>query len=181
MENRSPEPEPLEVQVGGLAREELRAALQARGVALNAHAETLLAHPVFDDRAGEPIVVVARTVAVLGEPDGATLPGVFAAAAAQGLRLCPPDTGPYLRLALTEQADSTDSVLSAGRAPADAITVASPPLDDDVDYPKGFYLRVVDGRPWLRGYRCDDLHVFAPSDRFAFRQAEDGIGRADGT
>ncbi len=39
------------------------------------------------------------------------------------------------------------------------------------DYPKGFYLRVVDGRAWLRGYRCDDEYDFDPADRFVFRRA----------
>lgn len=140
---------------------------------MNAHAETLLAHPVFDDRDGESVHVVERMVADLGFAGGATLPEIFSAAADQGLGLCPPDTGPYLRLAWSAQADSSNSVLSAGHSPEGALVVASAPLSDDDDYPKGFYLRVVDGQQWLRGYRCDDLYVHSPADRFAFRQIDE--------
>lgn len=43
----------------------------------------------------------------------------------------------------------------------------APSRDDE--YPKGFYLRVVDGRAWLRGYRCDDGHSWSPDDRFIFQ------------
>ncbi|MFB2585856.1 hypothetical protein [Herbiconiux liukaitaii] len=161
----------VELEVGGMSRRQLLAALQSRGVLLNAHAETLLAHPVFDQRSGEPIRVVERMVADLGFAGGATLPEIFSASVDQGLSLCPPDTGPYLRLTWAAQAHSSNSVLSAGQSPEGALVVASVPLSDDDEYPKGCYLRVVEGQQWLRGYRCDDLYVHSPADRFAFRQA----------
>jgi hypothetical protein len=159
----------VRLQVGGLSRSELRTALETGGVLLNAHAHTLLEHAVFDLRDAEEITIVERSVGDLGLGAGATLPEVFAAARAQGLALCPPDAGPYLRLALTSQANAPDSVLSAGRSPTGALKVAAAPLSDDVEFPKGFYLRVVDHRPWLRGYRCDDKYRFSADDRFVFR------------
>lgn len=160
---------PLRLHVGGLSRDDLRLALQRHGVQLNVHAQTLLDHPVFDPREPEEVVLVERDLSELGLGDGGTLPEVFAVAASRGLALCPPDTAPYLRLAMTWQENAPDSVLSAGRSPAGALKVASAPLSDDVEYPKGFYLRVVDHLPWLRGYRCDLEYRFAPADRFAFR------------
>ncbi len=161
--------ETLRLQVGGLTRVELRATLRSRGVLLNAHAVTLLDHPVFDLRNREEISIVERNVADLDLREGGTLPEVFAAARERRLAVCPPDTGPYLRLALTSQANAPDSVLSAGRSPAGALKVATTPLSDDVELPKGFYLRVVDDKHWLRGFRCDDEYRFSPRDRFAFR------------
>lgn len=159
---------PQRVVIGGLSRAQLRDQLRASGVGLNAHAETLLDDvPLTAERA--ETALVAATVAHLGHAEGATLPQIFEAAHELGWSLCPPDTGAYLRLALETQASSTDSVLSAGHAPADALTVASPPVSSDDEYPKGFYLRVVDGRPWLRGYRCDDTYVWSPTDAFVFR------------
>ncbi|MFE5836356.1 hypothetical protein [Arthrobacter sp. NPDC056493] len=143
--------------------------LSSRGVLLNGHAETLLGDVVFDDQPSRPVVVTERTVAELGRPDGATLAQIFEAAQQQGLLLCPLDTGPYLRLALNEQVASGDSVMSSGRAPDGALTVASEALIMDDEYPKGFYLRVVDGQAWLRGYRCDDRHAWSPDDRFIFQ------------
>ena len=163
--------EQLEIAVGGLTRAALRSRLNSRCVLLNAHAETLLEDAVFDERAIRAIVVTQRTVADLGLPDGVTLPQILDGAQQQGLLLCPADTGPYLRMALSEQATSLDSVMSSGRAPTGAITVAAETLSDDDNYPKGFYLRVVDGQAWLRGYRCDDEHPWSADDRFVFRLA----------
>ena len=160
--------QPIQLSVGGTGRAELRAALQSHGVLLNAHAETLLDHEVYAVRDPVELTIVERAVGELGLGDGGTLPEVYAAAQQQGLWLCPPDTGPYLRLAMRSQPNAPDSVLSAGRSPAGSIKVAAAPLSDDVEFPKGFYLRVVDGVPWLRGYRCDDEYRFSAGDRFAF-------------
>ncbi|MCO1339612.1 hypothetical protein BJH93_12025 [Kocuria polaris] len=163
--------ERFELRVGGLSCGQLMIELSSRGIQLNGHAETLLEDVVHDGRAAQTVVLTERTVADLGFPTGATLSGVFEAARRRGLQLCPADTGPYLRLALTEQAESRDSVMSAGRAPEGALTVAAEPLSEDDEYPKGFYLRVVDGQAWLRGYRCDDEHRWSPEDRFLFQLA----------
>ncbi|KTS81260.1 hypothetical protein NS183_17330 [Microbacterium testaceum] len=157
------------IDVGGLSRGDLIERLDAHGIHRNPFADVLLADAVFDDAARETVTVLERSVADLGFPDGATLPRVFDAAARHGLGLCPPVTAPYLRLATLDQASAPDSILSTGRAPTGSVNVASPVLRADHDYPKGFYLRVIDGVPWLRGYRCDDEHVLSPGDRFAFR------------
>lgn len=161
-------PRSFELAIGGRSRQELVEGLRLAGVLLNPHADALLAHAVFDEPQSETVRVVDRTVAELGFASGATLPQIYATAEAQGLALCPPQTAPYLRLAWLGQAQSSDSVMSAGRSPDSALNIASPVLSDDPDFPTGFYLRVVDGQPWLRGYRCDDLYVFAPEVRFAF-------------
>ncbi|WP_287903881.1 hypothetical protein [Arthrobacter sp.] len=165
-------PDTLRLRVGGLDPACLRAALTARGVLLNAHAETLLDHPAFSARLPEEIIVVQKSVEALGFAAGATLPRVFAVARRRGLGLCPPDAGPYLRLALLHQPDAPDSVLSAGRSPSGSLKVASAPLRDDESYPKGFYLRAVDGQLWLRGYRCGDEYCFPPDQDFIFRVDE---------
>lgn len=161
------------LRVGGLTRDELITALDAAGVGLNASAETLLGDAVFDDATTTDMVeVVERTVGDLGLIDGGSLTRILHTAREQGLLPCPATTGPYLRLAVRDQANAPDSVMSRGRAPTGSVTVASEPLRADDDYPKGFYLRVVDGRPWLRGYRCSDEHVWSPEDRFAFRAGD---------
>lgn len=158
------------LDIGTLSRSALTAALGARGVGLNQYADMLLSHEAFGAPAQRSLRVVALPVRDLGLPDGARLSQVFAAADGLGLGLLPPETGPYLRLAMVDQASAPDSVMSAGRAPTGAITVASQPLSDDDEYPKGFYLRTVDGRPWLRGYLCDDEHRWASTDEFAFEK-----------
>ncbi|MFG6475939.1 hypothetical protein ACFXP7_06075 [Microbacterium sp. P06] len=158
----------LSLSVGGLARPELLRRLAGQEVLLNPHAETLLDHAIFEEQPVRQVVVAERTVGDLGLVGGATLGEVFDRARTQGLILCPADAGPYLRMAWKDQAPSADRVMSSGRAPTASLTVAAEPLSEDDDYPKGFYLRVVEGRPWLRGYRCDDEHIWSPDDRFAF-------------
>ena len=48
---------------------------------------------------------VERAIEELGLTDGGTLPEIFSAAADQGLKLCPPETDPYLRSAGSVQAE----------------------------------------------------------------------------
>ena len=170
--------ESLSVVVGGSSREELLARLSSRGIQLNEHARTLLAHHCFEVREPEGLEVLQRSLTELGLTGGGTLPEIFAAVRAEGLAPLPADTGPYLRLALLDQEPAPESVLSAGRVPTGAVNVLSPPLSADHEYPKGFYLRVVDGVTWLRGYRCDDAYLW-PADSVIALRAADGTPLED--
>lgn len=164
------------LQVGGLTREEIHTALAAAGVRLNTSAERLLDDPVFASQEAltvQSFDMVERTVGQLGLTDGATLVEIMAARREQGFLLCPPYAAPYLRLALLDQPNAPDSIMSAGRPPSGALQIASPRLRDDDDFPRGFYLRVVDGTLWLRGYRCTDDAPWSAGDRFVFRAEED--------
>lgn len=162
------------VQVGGLTRSDLESALVEAGVRFNASAETLLADPLFESAEAETaatVEIVECTIGQLGLASGATLPQVLAAAREQGLMPCAPFTGPYLRLATPDQPSAPDSVLSNGRPPLGALHVASERLRADYEYPRGFYLRVVEGALWLRGFRCSDDAPWSSGDRFAFRSS----------
>lgn len=158
----------LSIQIGGRPRHELTRALREAGVQLNAYAETLLDRPEFKSPPSQDLQIAFRTVGELGHPGGAVQSEIFAAAAAQGLGLCPLIAAPDLRLALLDQTNAPDSVLSGGRAPTGAIHVASAPISEDVEVPRGFYLRVVDGQPWLRGFRCDDTYRWPGDAQLAF-------------
>lgn len=157
----------MTVVVGGASLEELLALLGECGIQLNESARTLLAHRCFEAREPERLDVVRRSLAQLGLAGGGTLPEIFAAVRARGFAPLPADAGPYLRLAYREQEQAPDSVLSAGRAPTGAVHVLSLPLSAEDEYPKGFYLRVVDGVTWLRGFRCDDEYVWPADSVFA--------------
>ena len=112
--------------------------------------------------------MVQRSLKELGLAAGAALPLVFEAAQDHGLDLCPADTGPYLRLAWRTQPNAPDAIMSNGRAPTGSVTVAASVLREEDEYPKGFYLRVIDHRLWLRGYRCDLAYAWDPDDSFVF-------------
>jgi hypothetical protein len=158
----------IRVPVGGRSRAALMDELRTADVLLNTHAETLLAALDFDGFPARVLVVEERTVAELGFAGGATLPEILESAADHGLALCPVEAGPFLRLAIVEQLDAGESARSSGTAPVGSLTIASAALSADDAFPKGFYLRVVDGRRWLRGYRCDADHQWSPGDRFLF-------------
>jgi hypothetical protein len=163
------------VQVGGLTRSDLASALAEAGVRLNVSAETLLADPLFASDEAETattVEIVESTLGQLGLFDGATLPQVLAVARQQNLLPCAPFVAPYLRLAMLDQPSAPDSVMSSGRPPSGAVHVASERLRAESDYPRGFYLRVVDGTPWLRGFQCSDDAPWSSHDRFAFRWSE---------
>lgn len=163
-------PRSRELSIGGLTRPQLHATLKQAGVQLNEAANTLLQNAEFDHQTHDHITVVERTVLQLGFQHGATSPEIFATASELGLALCPAITGPYLRLAALDQVSAPDSIMSNGSAPSASLTIASAPLVVDDEYPKGFYLRAVNGTLWLRGYWSGDDHVWSPGDRFAFRQ-----------
>jgi hypothetical protein len=46
--------------------------------------------------------------------------------------------------------------------------VASRPLDESEETPKGFYLRRNDGVLWLRGYWSHAGHLWSPEDLLVF-------------
>lgn len=160
--------DPLTLQVGTTARQHLLEELGRGGVQLNASARTLLDDDVFDRPTPQSVTVVQRSLKELDLAAGAALPLVFEAAQDQGLALCPADTGPYLRLVWRTQPNAPDAIMSNGRAPTGSLTVAAPLLRADDDYPKGFYLRVIDDRLWLRGYHCDLSYAWDPDDSFVF-------------
>lgn len=145
---------------------DLLARLRAAGVAMNESAERLIADARVCAAVPERVTVVERTLADLGLSDGGTLPELRRAVEAAGLRECPPAVAPLLRLVTLDQANAPDSVLRRGRAPDGSAHVLSPSLSDEPGVHRGLYLRVVDHVPWLRGFACDDLHVFGREDRW---------------
>ncbi len=161
---------PSPVRIGGMSKSTLRRAAQEHGVQLNEAAEQLLGDPRFTTLTRRRITrITALSVAELGFGEGATYGQLTARALESGLTECPLELGPHLRLQFLNQAEAADgTALTHGRAPPGSITIASPPLDDSDETPKGFYLRKVDGVSWLRGYRSWAGHVWSPGDVLVF-------------
>jgi hypothetical protein len=161
---------PGSVSIGGLSKPELLAALRAHDVQLNQAAETLFEDPRFTTLRGRHVVeIAALSVADLGFGEGATYGQLVARALESGLVECPLELGPHLRMQLRDQPDGADGKpLSHGRAPHGSITVASSPLDDVDEAPKGFYLRRVNAVSWLRGYWSWPGHIWSPEDVLVF-------------
>lgn len=157
------------VRVGGLDRSALRDALRSRGVMLNRAAEALFDDERFVTSPREHAVEVrALCGAELGLEEGVTYERLVALARDAGLSECPLELAAHLRLTWPDQPEAPPADASAQRAPAGSLTVASAPLDDARDTPRGFYLVRRDGAPWLRGYWASAGHVWDPRDVFVF-------------
>ena len=167
---------PSSVRVGGIAKSALLQALREHEVQLNEAAEALFEDPRFAPAAASQVIdIVSLSVADLGFPEGATYGQLTARALESGWVECPLELGPHLRLQFVDQAEGADgSAVTHGRAPPGSITVASPPLDETDETPKGFYLRRVDGVLCLRGYRSWPGHVWGPDDVLVFRRTVPG-------
>ncbi|MEK4100048.1 helicase [Bacillus sp. FSL E2-0195] len=158
------------VEVGGLTKSQLIQKLQQYSILMNEYGERLLADDKFTtSNTKYSLETVELTVIDLGFPDGATTAQLFKRASELGLELCPLELGPQLRLEYLEQPEGyLGNASQQHQAPSGSITIASEILTKDDDFPKGFYLRQINGVFWLRGYIADHLHVWKPEDHFIF-------------
>ena len=159
------------VNRGGRNGAELFDDLSRAGIRLNESAIELLQSAAFttsDVRTA--LVTVEFTVNGLGFPYGATFPEIIRNAIDLDLSLCPIDVGPHFRLQYLDQPEGfLGQPITQHRAPPGSITIASEPHVEDGDFPRGFYLRRIEGALWLRGYQSDGLHCWAPDDHLLQR------------
>lgn len=155
------------IEYGGLSKQELKDKLCRSGIKLNLYAGILLDSDVFIiSQSGKEAFVGELTVQDLGFECGATLCQLLASVEKTGLHLCPLELGPYFRLEFLDQEEEFEG--ENHKAPKGSLTILSEPLiPDDDSFPKGFYLRKIDGELWLRGYCCSMEYVWAPTDRVA--------------
>ncbi|WP_042148328.1 hypothetical protein [Paucisalibacillus sp. EB02] len=160
------------IEVGGLTKFELFQKMEQNSIMLNEYGETLLSDERFTtSETTYTLKTVELTIRDLGYPDGSTLPRIFKRSSELGLELCPLELGPHLRLKYLDQPDgNTRNLSQQNQAPFGSITIASEIVSEDDDFPKGFYLRNINGVLWLRGYIADDQHVWSPDDHFIFCQ-----------
>jgi hypothetical protein len=165
-------PEVRLVQIGGRTSAELLTDLDSGGIKLNEHAKTLLTSGNFKtDTTPRRVAVVVISVRDLGLPHGSGVQAILANALERSLCLCPMELAPHFRLQYRNQPEgSVGHPATQQKAPPGSITVASEPIAAESNFPKGFYLRRIEGVPWLRGYRSDNEHIWHPDDYFAFCQ-----------
>lgn len=156
------------VSVGGLAKPELTQALRQDPVFLNEYAEMLFASEHFTtSETRQTLTTIELTVGELGFVQGAAIAEIHRRAGELGLGLCRLELGPWMRLQYRDQPEGYwGRTVIRNQAPPGSITIA--PLTTDDDFPKGFYLRRIEGALWLRGYCCDNLQVWNADDHFVF-------------
>jgi hypothetical protein len=161
------------VTVGGLTKAELLEELRRNAISMNEAAEQLFASELFTTSTAQySVMTVELTIQDLGFSQGAKSADISAKAAALGLAPCPLELGPHLRLQYLDQPEGFwGHPQRQHQAPSGSITIASEQLTDDDEFPKGFYLRRIQGVLWLRGYRSGAEHIWSPDDHLIFRQA----------
>ena len=60
---------------------------------------------------------------------------------------------------MDQEEENAGDLSRKNEAPTGSVTIASHLISDEESFPKGFYVRKVDGVLWLRGYVADNLHV----------------------
>lgn len=160
------------VEVGGLTKSQLVQKLQQYSILMNEYGKKLITDDKFTTSDKKySLKTVELTVGNLGFPAGANTEQIFKRAEELGLKLCPLELGPQLRMGYLDQTEgSSSNSLQKQQAPSGSITIASEILTEDDNFPKGFYLRRINGILWLRGYCTDHLHVWNPNDHFIFCQ-----------
>ncbi len=159
-----------EVHIATSDKMKLLQLLNENGIKLNGYAEMLLNHPAFTiPPEGSVYTVMEVTVESVGFCQGASLSQILEQAKASGYGLCPMGLAPFFRLTYMAQKEVEEETDKQHRAPVGSITIASLPLSNDVDFPKGFYIRKMNGELWLRGYICDDQHIWSKDDKFLFQ------------
>ena len=155
-----------------IPKDEIPAVLRKNHIHVNEYANLYMRHTAFQTEGAQPPIRVALcSLRELGLENGGQYAEIFAKVAERGLSPCRPSTGLFLRLAYSEQVESRNSVLSGTHhAPEGAVTVLSEFLEKDDNFPKGLYLRNVDGTLWLRGYLCDETYHWSPEDVFALEK-----------
>ena len=155
------------IEVGGVSKSELIKQLNKFPFCVNEYGDKILMDKRFTSSTLKYTVkTIEITVAQLGLVKGGTLNEIFNRASKLGLKKCPLEIGPYLRLNFLDQPESTK--ISSHKAPDGSIIIASNVIKNDPDFPKGFYLRNFKGNLWLRGYVSSDDYILNPSDHFIF-------------
>lgn len=158
------------IRLNPLTYEQLESIFQQYHIHLNNYANQLIASDYFN----LPIDTTTYSVAVvslleLGLNKGASLPYIFETALSKGYELCPLELAPFMRLQFLNQPEgSINQPLTKNQAPYGSITIASEFPSNNDDFPKGFYIRKIDGELWLRGYRTSLDFRWNPEDCFAF-------------
>lgn len=143
--------------------------LKERGILTNRYAEQYISHPSFSAKEPGELTAAIISLKESGLENGASLDELFRYIRGTQFSPCPADTGFFLRLAWTDQPQSQNSVLTGTHSsPESAVTVLSEMPERDEAFPRGLYLRNVDGSLWLRGYVCDSAYRFPADALFAF-------------
>jgi len=172
--------EKITLYIGGMTAEELERALDRDKINVANYARSMLKNrkefidPVNEresergGRTAETLHLVWLRVRDLGFTSAPTTTELFARAKERGLELCPPEVGPYLRLANKDQ-------------PPGWYYIGMEPVADSVGDPRVFYLARFGDGLWLLDSWAYPGRRWVLVDQFVFGVRKPGLpaGRSD--
>ena len=145
--------------IGGKTKEQLQQELQSANIQTSSYADDLLNSPEFEPLTEvEDSVLVRLTVSDLGFPQGTTTEDIYQRAQELGLELCPPETGPELRL-------KADTEQRFGKY----MNIAMKQIAGSSGNPSVFYLYRTTDVQWLNAYDARASGGWNAGDPFVFR------------
>lgn len=152
-----------EVWLGGESKDELLKNFKINNIGINELGLQIFNHKDFIPLpTREKFQSVEISVVNLGFLDGAITKEVYQKAEDFGLKLCPTELGPYMRLQYIDRNQPIDPPKGNWQ------NIAMKKLSDEPDFPNAFYLRRREDGFWLRGYRASPEYIWDPADRFIF-------------
>lgn len=142
--------------------------MNSSGIHLNEFAEIIFSSELFKvSNKSKKITLIITTIKNLGFPEVATIQQIKRSLKSHGLSECPLEIAPYLRLNLKNQKEIKKD--TKNETPPGSLTIFSKPIIKDDNFPKGFYLRKINGELWLRGYRCSLDYIWKRNDTLVFK------------
>lgn len=146
-----------EISIGGVPKGQLIKQLVEAGVEFNSYAKILFEHAAFSpDVTVEKVKLVKIKPSDLGLNNPYSIEDAIQRASSLGLRPCPLYLAAFLRLEYMDQPEGM------------YLTVASIRLENDENFPTGFYIRNLEHSLWLRGYRAIGQTDHPTNNEFIF-------------
>lgn len=146
------------VEIGGKPAEQLISEMEAAGINISDTAKSMLKNREFvPGKNPEEATLIRLTVADLGFKSSATTDQIYERAQILGLELCPPDTGPELRLKYLNQ------------PLGEWFRIGMKQITDSGGSPDVFRLERDGGGLWLRSLWATPAGDWGPGGVFVFR------------
>ena len=138
--------------------DDFRKAIKKIGNRIGEYANDILGNPEFITTSTKEIKVdlVNVSVAELGFPNGATRKKIYAKAKELGLKLCPAEVGPQLRLQYRDQPMN------------EWLYIGMEPITDSVGYLRAWYIECSGDGLWLKADYADPGSFWSAVDRWVF-------------
>lgn len=158
----------MEIRNLNLDSKRVRSRFEDLDIGINEYGMNLLDSPLYAFESKEQSIHIREvSLGELGFSNGATYGQIEEWVRSSEFAYIPINFAPYIRIAYRNQKSIEKSF--AGQHPPDGIIIFSKPLKKAESFPKGFYIRKIKGKLWLRGVVCSTDYHFPPDTRIILR------------